>query len=314
MQWGKPVPEERKPEQKEKNKTRQESLGQYLKRERMLRNITLEDVSQVTKISQRFLTALEEDNYRILPAETFVKGFLRSYAKTIGLDPYEVILVYEEYSKTKENNVDLRTLLEEEEEDEEMPKKSVKVPLLISTIVVIAVAAAGYFGWELFRYIEHRDVAEPNKPGIENEVLPRVIAKDPGKAVAKKHTSPTKLPQLEPLEMAAQAQTDAQWLNSSEGKNWLTEEKNQLFSDRLSLAIKAKSDIWARVSLDPPGGPREETILGSGLTRIWFAKDKFILVFDKLNDAKVELNGKELELIDNKQPLQEITITRDNIQ
>jgi cytoskeleton protein RodZ len=73
-----------------------ESLGEYLKRERELRQISLEEVAEGTKIAIYRLRAMESDRWENLPAEIFVKGFIKSYAEFIGLVPEEVILRYQE--------------------------------------------------------------------------------------------------------------------------------------------------------------------------------------------------------------------------
>jgi cytoskeleton protein RodZ len=72
-----------------------ESIGRYLKREREVRNISLREVSKNTKVKEHLLKAIEEDQYASLPSPTYVKGFLLSYAKYIGLDPNDVLLRYE---------------------------------------------------------------------------------------------------------------------------------------------------------------------------------------------------------------------------
>jgi cytoskeleton protein RodZ len=72
-----------------------ESIGRYLKREREIRNISLREVSKNTKVREHLLKAIEEDQYGSLPSPTYVKGFLLSYAKYIGLDPNDVLLRYE---------------------------------------------------------------------------------------------------------------------------------------------------------------------------------------------------------------------------
>lgn len=71
-------------------------LGEFLRRERELRRITLDDVAENTKISRRYLEAIEEDQYDRLPGEAFVRGFIRSYVKYIGLDPAETMLMYDQ--------------------------------------------------------------------------------------------------------------------------------------------------------------------------------------------------------------------------
>src|SRR3990172_524326 len=74
-----------------------DSLGEHLKRERELRGISLRHISDVTKIHMKYLEALEENHFEALPAEAFTKGFLRSYARCVGIDPDEVILIYKQY-------------------------------------------------------------------------------------------------------------------------------------------------------------------------------------------------------------------------
>jgi transcriptional regulator with XRE-family HTH domain len=71
-----------------------DGLGEFLQRERELRHISLDDVAERTKISRRYLEAIEEERYDRLPGETFVRGFIRSYAQSIGLDPQDTLLIY----------------------------------------------------------------------------------------------------------------------------------------------------------------------------------------------------------------------------
>jgi len=76
-----------------------ESLGHYLKKEREKKNISLRDVSRNTRVREHLLEAMEADRYDLLPSPTFVKGFLQSYAKYVGLDPNEVVLRFQNVMK-----------------------------------------------------------------------------------------------------------------------------------------------------------------------------------------------------------------------
>ncbi|HVR29630.1 MAG TPA: helix-turn-helix domain-containing protein [Thermoanaerobaculia bacterium] len=71
-----------------------DSFGDWLKRQRSLREISLREISDVTKISLRYLEALEENRFSVLPAAVFARGFLREYARYVGLDPDEVVNYY----------------------------------------------------------------------------------------------------------------------------------------------------------------------------------------------------------------------------
>jgi hypothetical protein len=71
-----------------------DGLGELLRRERELRHISLDDVAERTKISRRYLEAIEEGRFDRLPGETFVRGFIRSYAQSVGLNPQDMLLMY----------------------------------------------------------------------------------------------------------------------------------------------------------------------------------------------------------------------------
>ena len=73
-----------------------ESFGSYLKDARAARSMALAEVSRITKIPERSLEALESGKTEGLPAEVFVRGFVGSYAKVVGLNAAEVLARYGE--------------------------------------------------------------------------------------------------------------------------------------------------------------------------------------------------------------------------
>jgi cytoskeleton protein RodZ len=72
-----------------------ESLGARLKREREQRKITLDEISLSTKIGTRFLLAIEEEHFDQLPGGIFNKGFVKAYARSVGVDEAEAVAEYE---------------------------------------------------------------------------------------------------------------------------------------------------------------------------------------------------------------------------
>ena len=62
------------------------NFGSELRSERLNRGIALERITEITKISQRHLVALEENEFRVLPGGILNKGIVRSYVKVLGLD------------------------------------------------------------------------------------------------------------------------------------------------------------------------------------------------------------------------------------
>jgi len=67
------------------------AFGERLQREREMRGITLEQMSEATKITTRCLRALEEEEFDRLPGGIFNKGFVRAYARHLGIDEDQAI-------------------------------------------------------------------------------------------------------------------------------------------------------------------------------------------------------------------------------
>ena len=70
------------------------SFGERLRKEREQRGITLDDVSLSTKIGTRMLRALEEEQFDQLPGGIFNKGFVRAYARHLGIDEQQAVSDY----------------------------------------------------------------------------------------------------------------------------------------------------------------------------------------------------------------------------
>jgi transcriptional regulator with XRE-family HTH domain len=66
-------------------------LGETLRRARLSKNVTFEDAERVTRIRREYLEALEREDFTKLPAPVYARGFLRSYAGYLGLDPGELM-------------------------------------------------------------------------------------------------------------------------------------------------------------------------------------------------------------------------------
>ncbi len=70
------------------------SFGENLRREREMRGVSLQEISAATKISVRFLQALENEEFGKLPGGIFTRSFIRAYAKYLGLDEDRVLAEY----------------------------------------------------------------------------------------------------------------------------------------------------------------------------------------------------------------------------
>ena len=69
-------------------------LGFRLVRAREARGLTLEDAERDTRISRRYLQALEAEQFEVIPAPVYARGFLRSYSQYLGEDPQEMLALF----------------------------------------------------------------------------------------------------------------------------------------------------------------------------------------------------------------------------
>src|SRR5271156_5851469 len=71
------------------------SFGERLKREREMREVSLDELTKSTRISQRFLEALENEDWKKLPGGVFGRGFVRTIAGYLGLDEESLLGEYD---------------------------------------------------------------------------------------------------------------------------------------------------------------------------------------------------------------------------
>lgn len=70
------------------------TFGEDLRREREIRGISLKEIADATKISKRFLDAIERNDHKTLPAPVFTRGFVREYARYVGLNAEDMVNRY----------------------------------------------------------------------------------------------------------------------------------------------------------------------------------------------------------------------------
>ena len=71
-----------------------ESVGQYLRQQREAKAMSIEEVARATRVPMSSVERLESDQFDELPGEVFVRGFMKSYARAVGLDPDDVLARY----------------------------------------------------------------------------------------------------------------------------------------------------------------------------------------------------------------------------
>jgi len=110
-------------------------LGNTLSRARRARAITLEDVERDTHVSRRYLQALESEDFSVFPAPVYARGFLRTYARYLGLNPEELLRIF----PSGELTVDLAPL----PTVSRPPEQLINVNWLVAGVVAIFLLGAG---------------------------------------------------------------------------------------------------------------------------------------------------------------------------
>ncbi len=138
------------------------SFGDDLRREREIRGISLKEIADATKISKRFLEAIERNDHKTLPAPVFTRGFVREYARYVGLNAEEMVNRYNfaaanddriekppqvaKYAETLPRDISPRPAAKRG-----LPSAFARVDRNIFVAVLIIVALAGVAYWAVQR-------------------------------------------------------------------------------------------------------------------------------------------------------------------
>jgi cytoskeleton protein RodZ len=114
------------------------SIGETLREARMRQRLDIADVEGRTKIRAKYLRALENEEFGMLPGPTFVKTFLRTYAEMLGLDPHVLV---EEYRTNyeSEDELELQPLSPPSVAGRDRGRRSRPGPGLLALLVLVAV-------------------------------------------------------------------------------------------------------------------------------------------------------------------------------
>ncbi len=164
-----------------------QSIGEKLRLAREARGIALRDISEQTRISMRYLEAIEGDDYRRLPGGIFNRSFIRAYAKFIGYDEHEAIEDYARTMRERGESSDDETPKPFHSlvytDDAAHPKRSPLLTLLLAIVILALLSAAVYFGLRFYNrgrgaqtglqhQIENRSVAvsHPSSPSASKRL------------------------------------------------------------------------------------------------------------------------------------------------
>ncbi len=163
------------------------SFGSWLRRQREMREISLRDIADRTKISLRYLQAMEDDRFDLLPAPIFAKGFLREYARYVGLSPDEVVnhwLSVQQPEEMEETKHELRR-----RDKSRRPNWTWGLFLLLAGALLLALVA-------VFSYFSEKRRDDPAR-----QQAPPPMAVPPGAATPSVIPPPPPEPPKAPLEV-----------------------------------------------------------------------------------------------------------------
>lgn len=267
-----------------------EGPGEHLKREREIRDISLEDISIAIKVSLKTLRTLEADDYDSLPAHPFVKGFIRSYSRHIGIDGEDAVLRYEAYQRDKAERADMLSkgkgkdwihkktsylphkitiLLEESKSRSRTSKENIyryhKLWIIIA--IFILVSAVGIY---LFLKSEATQHAVPEKN--RTAYKPAILEKPP--LVNENHKA------------------GIQEVFTEKEKKEEVGNKSITAADDITLQMKALKYTWMRVEIDDK--KPFEISLREGERISWKAKKGFSILLGNAGGVNAFFNGKPL--------------------
>jgi cytoskeleton protein RodZ len=134
------------------------TFGERLKRERELREVTLEEITSATRIGPRFLDALENEEWTALPGGVFNRGFVRSIARYLGLDEEAFLAEYD-----LAHNAQVQPEAERPDDPIPSPPRWIPYALAVGVLMLaLALFVGGLYGWRYHR-AHKAHLAPPSK-------------------------------------------------------------------------------------------------------------------------------------------------------
>ncbi len=220
-------------------------IGNSLREARLRKRLEFREVEQATKIRSRYLRALEEEDFEALPAETYVRGFLRAYAEALGLDGQ---LYVDEYNSRFVTGEDSSPLRPRRSQPRKRPGGGIETNVILLALTAIGVMTALVIAaWKFSSSPE--PVAGPGRPSPS---LPQ-------RPAAKRPARPARPPavRVTPARLLVQATGGDCWLqvhaDSASGKllyqGTLERGQQQLFEDKvLWLRLESPANVLVKLN------------------------------------------------------------------
>jgi cytoskeleton protein RodZ len=284
------------------------SFGENLRREREMRGVTLQEISAATKISVRFLLALEEEEFTKLPGGIFTRSFIRAYAKYLGLDEERVLAEYHLVAQARPD-VDLSRL---SVTNPEAKRATSRAPIFTLALAVVLLGG----GYGIFRY--SRRATEPARSvptpapvppatpsaAPTSEVSAPAPAPESGQPLAERSTAssppatssgaPTVAP---PAALASREPTTPGIAGAGGG---------------LVLQVAATERAWVAVDVD--GKTALQQVLNPGEIHTLQAKESFDVTTGNAQGIILTLNGETLKPLGQRGEVKSIHLTQNDLK
>jgi cytoskeleton protein RodZ len=298
-------------------------FGDNLRRERELRGITLAEISESTKISKRWLKALEDEEFETLPGGVFNRGFVRSYAHFLGINEEEAVADYITASNEQQQPADKFPLEIHEKPNASTVKPKLSLVPVVLGVMALVLALGGWAYW-----IKHKST-EPAAAGQGSGTVassasaatqssfssgPQLPATPDVKAPSMSKPAQTTEPPLGPApDKALSASTPSQdnAPNATDVKQTGSKEPaNQIRA--FSVVIKAKENSWISIAAD--GKPFWEGILNANNERSVTAGKELVLKTGNAAGIDVSYNGKALGTLGKDKQVRTLTFNTAGLQ
>ena len=267
------------------------AFGDRLRREREMRGITLDEITESTKISRRHLEALEGDHFDQLPGGVFNKGFVRAYARFLGIDEDRAVADYSAASNEQPEPENKFPLEIHEQPNRQLNPRRSSLPLVFAVAALVGVLV-GYGFW--VKYKAHHPVQAENA----QQSAPANTAPEPQTNSAATEAATTAIPS--PLPAAATTATPAPAqvpvikaavpANSADPP---ASGKESAFF----VQVVAKEDSWVSIVAD--GKSVMERVLPADKQRKIKAGKTLILRTGNAGGIEVSFNGRPLGALGN---------------
>lgn len=260
------------------------SVGEFFKQVREAKGLTLEEVASKTRIHPEFLKALEEGNFAKLPDQVFAKGFVRAYARSLGMDEEDTIRRFGESAGAFYGRQGEQERLRLQQADDERRRRA-------NRKITVAAVGVALLGLVLLVSREQSAVFSPRpttEPASSKATAPVPTAKSSGGPVATQPggdssagTPPSPVAREESIPLTSTA---------IEPLAELPLERVPAEKPPLVLDLEALELSWVVVQVD--GASPHEALLRAGERIRWKGKDRFTLTLGNAGGVRVVFNGK----------------------